>query len=256
MSGLILAYTLCNGLVSFLTSLPSRRADKLNGEHLHKLFKLGVNKLDSMSSANQALLKLNRDNERKTLLERLQVLFIEEISLISAETWNTVDIILRRLKGRNEMFGGVAVIANGDCCQLPNITGYNIFEACSFLFTSNFHFLNNFVRMVDPAGQELLRLIERRPLQESEIERCVEIIGENCCFVSTWNDIEEPMIMKVFGKRIAEKESFESHCQNIYNSGVPYKKIISVDEISPKNSHLWKRASHQVSTTENLANQS
>ena len=67
-----------------------------------------------------------------------------------------MDIILRRLKGRDEMFGAVAVNANSDCCQLPNITGYNIFEACSFLFTSNFH---NFVRMVDPAGQELLRLI-------------------------------------------------------------------------------------------------
>ena len=61
--------------------------------------------------------------------------------------------------------------------------------------------------------------------------------------------------MNVFGKRIAEKESFESHCQNIYNSGVPYKKIVCVDEISPKNSHLWKWAWHQVRTTEYLANQ-
>ena len=126
-SGLVLAYTVCNRLVSYTTSLASRRADSLNGEHIHKLLKIAVNTLDPLSQADQALVKLNNDNERRTLLSQLQVFFVEETSLINAETWVAMDHILRKLKNNESSFGRLAMIANGDCCQLPNITGQNIF---------------------------------------------------------------------------------------------------------------------------------
>ena len=69
--------------------------------------------------------------------------------------------------------------------------------------------------MIDPAGQTLLKLVEKRPLETEDIEKCVIIISENCNFVPDWNSMNEPFIMKVFGKRTAEKECFNEYCDKI-----------------------------------------
>ena len=211
-----------------------------------------MNTLDPLSQADQALVKLNNDNERRTLLSQLQVLFVEEISLINAETWVAMDHILRKLKNNDSSFGGVAVIANGDCCQLPNITGQNIFTSSSFLFNFDYHFFKSFVRMIDPAGQALLKLVEKRPLETEEIEKCVNIISKNCNFASDWNSISQPFIMKVFGKRVAEKECFNEYCEKITGTGLNHTVVYALDEVSPRKSHLWQTGSSQVRWHKNL----
>ena len=201
LSGVILAQAICNRLVSFTTSLPARLSVQLFGEHIHRLFKISTKSLDANSLANEALVRLNHDNNRKNLLKKLQVLFVEEIGLINAETWAAMDNILKNLKDSSESFGGVLIVANGDVCQLPNISGQNIFEACSFLFTFDFHFLQEFVRMEYPLGQELLKMLEKRPIEETDVERIVEIISSNCNFVPDWQSLTDRLIMKVFGKK-------------------------------------------------------
>ena len=240
LSGVVLSHALCNGLLSYITSLPSRRAVQLYGEHIHRLFRISTKNLNAESLANEALVRLSHDHKRRTLLTRLQVLLVEEISLINAETWTAVDLIFRQLKDNSDSFGGVMVIANGDCCQLPNISGYNIFEACSFLFNFDFHFLQEFVRMVDPLGQELLCLLEKRPVENSDIERIIEIISAECNFVDDWQDIRDRMIMKVFGKRAAEIEAFEKHCAMIESRTLQFQYSKAEDQVSIEGSHSWR----------------
>ena len=48
--------------------------------------------------------------------------------------------VLGKIKGVDESFGGVFVVAYGDCCHLQNVSGYNIFEACSFMLSLIFTF--------------------------------------------------------------------------------------------------------------------
>ena len=93
-------------------------------------------------------------------LEKLQLLFIENVSLIHAELWVTIDIVLQLIRGNELPFGGFLIIANGDCCQLPNLSRTDIFQSSGLLLTSHFHFLE-LVRMHDIHGQEILRLLER-----------------------------------------------------------------------------------------------
>ena len=64
------------------------------------------------------------------LLWALEVLFVEEVSLISAEQWSAMDIVLQELKQTTLPFNGVLVIASGDQMQLPSIEGNDIFLAC------------------------------------------------------------------------------------------------------------------------------
>ena len=243
LSGVILAHALCNGLLSFITSLPARRSVQLCGEHIHRMFKISTKKLDADSLASEALVRLNRDNKRKMLLKKLQLLLVEEISLINGETWSAMDTILKNLKESEQSFGGLLIVANGDVCQLPNISGYNIFEACSFLFTFDFHFLQEFVRMEDILGQELLKMLEKRPVAEYDIEKIVQIISSNCNFVSDWQTLTDRLIMKVFGKREAEQEAFQRHCHDIEESDLAFCYSTAIDEISTEGSHDWRTAS-------------
>ena len=79
-----------------------------------------------------------------------------------------MDLVLRQLKESGDSVEGVFVAANGDCCQLPNISGYNIFDPYSFLFMFEFYFLEKFVRMV------ALRQLKNRPINENSLKRIVE----------------------------------------------------------------------------------
>ena len=219
----------------------------LYGEHIHRLFRLNVRNASAESLAHEALTRLNFDHKRKTLLQSLQALFIEEISLLSGETFAAMEMIMRSLKGNDESFGGTLIIANGDVCQLPNISGCNIFEACLLLFTFDFHFLEKFVRMEDPVGQELLLLLEKRPVSDEDAERVIEIMGSSCNFVENWEQIENPMIMKVFGKRAAEKKAIESHFSNMRQRfGTLVRTVQADDQIRSETSHAWHTANAPV----------
>ena len=120
-----LGFALAKGLFCLVTSLASRRWMHFGGEHIHKLFCLPPSSSGS-PMAEQALTKLDHRND-KMLLLALEVLFVEEVSLISAEQWSAMDNTLQELKQSSLPFGGVLVIESGDQMQLPSIDGNDIF---------------------------------------------------------------------------------------------------------------------------------
>ena len=240
--GMALAYAVCNGLVCFITSLAARRSAQLGGEHLHRLFAIPLKKIPACDLAKEALGRLENDIKRRYFLEQLQVLIVEEISLIQAELWATIDLVLQMLKQNELPFGGILIIANGDCCQLPNVEGTDIFLSSNLIFNFNFHFLEHLVRMVDVKGQEVLRLLEQRPVPMDSIDRICELLSENCNFHSSWQTVEEENIMKVFGKKSAEQQALDEHRKRIEQSGNPFFVSKSVDEMCVTKSHVWRAA--------------
>ena len=118
---------LSKGLFCLVTSLAARSSMQFGGEHIHKLFCLPtVNNGSPSRMAEQALSKLDDKNVKKMLLLAVEVLFVEEISLISAEQWSAMNIILQELKQVKMPFGGI-LIASSDQMQLPAISGNDIF---------------------------------------------------------------------------------------------------------------------------------
>ena len=231
-----------NGLVAYVTSLAARRAVHVGGEHIHRLFGISVKKLPASVLANEALLKLENDVKRKYLLQKLQILFVEEVSLIHAELWATMEIMLQCLKENESPFGGVLIIANGDCCQLPNVSGTDIFQSTSLIFTFHFHFLHHLVRMHDEKGQEVLKLLEERPVPQQSIDRICELLSENCTFHNSWREVDSRMIMKVFGKKRAERQALADHRKMIESSGRVSTVSEAKDEMCLDKSHIWRSA--------------
>ena len=95
--------------------------------------------------------KKSHYNSRVSLHEAptKKLVVIEEVSIIHEELWATIDLILQMVKEKDLPFGGVLIIANGDCCQMPSVTGTDKFQSSRLLFNFNFHFLIELVRMRD-----------------------------------------------------------------------------------------------------------
>jgi ATP-dependent exoDNAse (exonuclease V) alpha subunit len=70
--------------------------------------------------------QLERDPRRSILagfnrVRRCEVLVIDEISMLPGRQFEFVEFLFRRLRGRDEPFGGCQVIATGDFLQLPPV---------------------------------------------------------------------------------------------------------------------------------------
>ena len=70
--------------------------------------------------------QLQRDPRRSILagfnrVKRCEVLVIDEISMLPGRQFEFVEFLFRRLRGRDEPFGGCQVIATGDFLQLPPV---------------------------------------------------------------------------------------------------------------------------------------
>ena len=78
------------------------------------------------------------------------VLMVEEGDLISAQHWAAMDYILQTSHSSKLPFGGVLVIDTRDPCQIPLMTGHNIFCSPAMITSFNIHTLKQFVRMEDP----------------------------------------------------------------------------------------------------------
>ena len=66
----------------------------------------------------------NRDFKRlrRRVIRNIDLLLIDEISMVRADLLDSIDLALREARGVNAPFGGVPVAAFGDFLQLPPVT--------------------------------------------------------------------------------------------------------------------------------------
>lgn len=60
-------------------------------------------------------------NNLKTLLENIDTIVIDEISMVRSDVFTKIDEILRKARGLEQTFGGVQMIIIGDVFQLPPV---------------------------------------------------------------------------------------------------------------------------------------
>lgn len=98
-----------------------------------------------------SLLKgLRYNNEKRRLLQELELLVIDEISMVRCDILDAVDVILRHFRHRYfEKFGGVQVLFIGDMLQLPPVVKEQEWNILSPYYKGLF-FFNSKVLEDDP----------------------------------------------------------------------------------------------------------
>ena len=240
------AYALCKGLNCMITSLAAERSASVNGKHINALIPFPVEVSSTCDSlAKKALSNLQRDPTRSRYLEALDVLFIEEISMISSELWAAIDHVLQTICSNYVPFAGKLVIATGDFYQLPPPSGSSLISSSFPLTTFQFMKLKHFVRMQNMAGQELLTLIGDVPRSEAAIAKAWDILSNECNFVDSWDDVNVTDI-RIFSTRRAEKEAVNKKIDDVKQSGATFESIDCIDEMCTSSANNWVEASDPI----------
>ena len=103
--------------VSVVKVAPTGKAAfNIRGNTLHSAFKIPANR-----GFNYCTLDRHRLNTIRSQLQRMQVIFIDEISMVGSGMFNFLDLILQQIMGIKEPFGGLTIISVGDLFQLKPV---------------------------------------------------------------------------------------------------------------------------------------
>ncbi|KAL2076326.1 hypothetical protein ACEWY4_028078 [Coilia grayii] len=97
-----------------LTSFTGTAAFNISGS-THSILKLPKNLKPPYQGLGNSL------DEIRIFLKRLQVIVIDEVSMVSKELFAYVDLRLQQIKGRKKPFGGVSILCVGDFFQLSPV---------------------------------------------------------------------------------------------------------------------------------------
>ncbi|RFS22010.1 helicase [Chitinophaga silvatica] len=98
-------------------------------------------------------------NDKKVLLQEMELLIIDEVSMVRADMLDAIDAILRHFRNKPLLpFGGVQVLYIGDLYQLPPVVPDNEWSMLSEYYDSIFFFASKAVEQSPPLYIELKKI--------------------------------------------------------------------------------------------------
>ncbi len=97
--------------------------------------------------------------EKRELIRELELLVIDEISMVRADMLDAVDTILRHFRNKlSQPFGGVQVLYIGDLFQLPPVAKQDEWNLLSEFYESPFFFHSQVIQQSQPLYIELKKI--------------------------------------------------------------------------------------------------
>jgi len=91
-----------------------------NGVTIHSFFQLPFAPyVPNSTFKTEGIFRVSKEKQR--ILRTLDLLVIDEISMVRADLLDSVDMVLRRYRDRSKSFGGVQLLLIGDLQQLPPV---------------------------------------------------------------------------------------------------------------------------------------
>lgn len=158
------------GKTTFLTrlksSLPKRMiivaptgvaAINAGGVTVHSFFQLSFGpNIPGAANPNNGILRFGR--EKINLIKSLDLLVIDEISMLRADLLDAIDGVLRRFKDRNKPFGGTQLLLIGDLQQLSPVIREDEWQLLKEHYATVFFFSSNALRQTDLVRIELTHI--------------------------------------------------------------------------------------------------
>ena len=133
-----------------------------------------------------------RINEQKIKLIRyLELIIIDEISMVRADVLDAVDATLKRIRRDQRPFGGVQMLLIGDLQQLAPVVRDEEWELLSNEYDSPYFFSSHSLRQTEYAIVELEKVHRQNDARfinllnnlrtSTDIENSIRILNEQCC---------------------------------------------------------------------------
>jgi len=139
------------------------------GTTIHSFFQLpftpfipvskGYGANDTISDKHSLISRLRLTNDRKEVMQKLELLIIDEISMVRCDVLDAIDTVLRHVRSQHTVpFGGVQVLLIGDMYQLPPVIKNEEWELLSPHYKSQYFFNSHVIESQQPVYVELNKI--------------------------------------------------------------------------------------------------
>ncbi|MDR2684392.1 MAG: AAA family ATPase, partial [Prevotellaceae bacterium] len=150
------------------------------GVTLHSLFQLSFAPYIPNSQCDYS----HFSQSKLDVLRRMELLIIDEVSMLRADTLDAIDAVLRRVRRSSKVFGGVQMLYIGDMFQLPPVVKDDEWAVLKNYYSSQFFFhahalqknppvyieLKQVYRQQDSSFVDLLNRVRNNTMQQSDFE--------------------------------------------------------------------------------------
>ena len=212
----------------------------LNGTTIHAWS--GIRVIDKKDSFDDILERVMLNRRKVLSWKKIQVLIIDEISLLDLKTFTFLDMIGRKIRKNDKPFGGIRLLVVGDFFQLPPISGNYIFhyEKWEEMFDYGIN-LTELYRSTDIKLNKILKRIRKgKTLTDKMINKLEKRIS---------NEIIFPMLVPLRSMaRKINKDKLDS------NTGIEhkYKAYYNYDKNKDTNSYMINIIQKQSSLEDEL----
>lgn len=160
------------------------------GVTLHSLFQLPFHPFLPISASKDELLaRLRFNKQRLQLLRKIELLVIDEISMVRADTMDAIDAILRAVRRNyNTPFGGVQLLCIGDLFQLPPVAKNDEWILLNEYYVSPFFFDSLAIKEQMPLMIELTKIYRQK---EDSFVRLLNKVRNNAMQTEDFEDLHQ-----------------------------------------------------------------
>ncbi len=145
------------------------------GVTIHSFFQMAFGPIlpDGVQTQNTDSRFQRKFNKNKIdIIKSLDLLIIDEISMVRADLLDGIDQVLRRYKSRNKVFGGVQVLMIGDLQQLSPVVKDNEWALLKPYYNTPYFFSSKVFQSCDAVS------IELKHIYRQDNEAFIQILNE------------------------------------------------------------------------------
>lgn len=163
---------------TLITAFTGAAAVNVNGITIHSAFGIGTQR----NYFNESL-SCEKLNSYRCKLGNLKLLFVDEVSLIQSNLWETIHVRLNQIMGihsNREIFGNIGIIAIGDFYQCAPIGSSSIYS--SLLWCEHFEYVELSINERQKKNTDFVQMLNRirKRKRKSEILEKDKKMLEQC----------------------------------------------------------------------------
>jgi ATP-dependent exoDNAse (exonuclease V) alpha subunit len=118
---------------------------------------------DNVSDKHALLAKLRLRDTKIQLLRKLELLIIDEVSMVRADLLDAMDVVLRHIRRKyDQPFGGLQMVFIGDLFQLPPVAQQEDWEILRQFYPGTYFFDSVVIRQYPPLYIELTKVYRQK----------------------------------------------------------------------------------------------
>jgi len=213
------------------------------GVTLHSLFQLPFHPfLPTKNNKEELLAKIRFNKQRLSLLRKMELLVIDEISMVRCDVMDAIDTILKHARRNYHLpFGGVQLLCIGDLHQLPPVAQNHEWSILNEYYESPFFFDSMAIKEQSPLLIELNKIYRQK---EESFVRLLNKVRNNHMDADDFEDLHlryDPNFSPSSDEKYITLTSHNNQANKInevklYNlNSSSFKYVAKIEEDFPEN---------------------